>query len=472
MNARTGVRAGTSSTNWTGATEGSEVFIKVQKIRNTGRGDALEPRSIMKSEYDEKPGRHDLAVAPVQGVDLPSGRASPRCRHCTHPMVWHDDKGCRSGRGNVHGGCGCDRNRKGKTIMKTAPAADASPPALAAHETLFSKALGDAAIAAHAMGEALARAATEARLAHAAASGTVTTPPRPLPSILDVPVPPKAAKPNRLAVERGVTALPTLPSEQSGEAPETRLPPAKSGVLDLDAVIAKASLSESAKQVLAAIAIYPNGATTTQIVAQTPWAARTIQNLAVPLRAANLIERGALKLTREGREFLDANPVDFTPRALNGSELAVLGASARYENGATTVQLALHTKLSTRTIQNILLVLRREGFIDRSSGAITPEGRAKLPADGVSALEGARLIAYHLEDLPQGEAEIFRLLLAAGDAEVTTSDLAEQSDLSQRTVQNILTNLRKRLLVVKGGNTVTDTIAKAFKQGANDAAAK
>lgn len=49
-----------------------------------------------------------LTAPRVQGVDLPIGDG-PRCSECTHPLDWHDENGCRYGRGGVHGGCSCKR---------------------------------------------------------------------------------------------------------------------------------------------------------------------------------------------------------------------------------------------------------------------------------------------------------------------------------------------------------------------------
>ena len=225
-------------------------------------------------------------------------------------------------------------------------------------------------------------------------------------------------------------------------------------------------LSSGARKVLAAANLYPNGATTTQIVAQTSLSARTVQNCLVALRGAGLVTRDVPILTEAGKAFLATNAVDFTPRALGQTELTLLKALDVCKGRATTRLLAMHTKLSARTIQNVLVVLRREGYVVRGSLDLTPEGAAKIEGDLTPILTGQALLDQRASELPEGEATVFSILVSLPEGQgMSTFDLAERTGLSMRTIQNILVLLRRRVLVRRGGLPhVSDEIAHAVRE--------
>lgn len=388
-----------------------------------------------------------------------------RCRGCTHPLNWHDLEGCRYG-------CGCTKpHGKKKREPKALEHANGHLVTPPNHDTLFAAALDRAAAGFETAAQAMRDAATEARLARAAA---LAAPAVRMPEILTPPTPKPAPKPAPKAPPKPAPAAAFGPNPP---APAETL--ARSVVPSVADMMANATmtpemedliraLSSGARKVLAAANLYPAGAKTTQLVAQTALSARTIQNNLVDLRRVGFIASGAPIVTLAGKAFLATNPVDFTPRALGKGEISVLKALDVCKGRATTRLVAMHTKLSQRTIQNILVDLRREGFVTRGELSLTAEGTARLGDDATPILAGQALIEARASELPDGEATVFSILVTLVDGEETsTSNLADRTGLSQRTIQNILVELRRRVLVARDKGApprVSDEIAHAVRE--------
>jgi hypothetical protein len=231
--------------------------------------------------------------------------------------------------------------------------------------------------------------------------------------------------------------------------------------LDPETALRAATLGDGPRKVLAAMALYPTGATSRQLVAQTSFSARTITNYTSELRGAGLVERGSSTITSAGHNFLRANPIAFTAKVLEPGLRAVLVVMAKYPNGPTARQICLHTKFSARTVTNYVSELRGRGYVVRGELKPTDEGR-KLVADEVGAVRtGEDLFKDRLAALGGGEAAVARAIWELHPGIVTSADLQERTGFSARTITNYLSTLRGHMLVARGSISLSSEMAAA-----------
>lgn len=385
------------------------------------------------------------------------------CSHCKHDT--HKGRECGYGKdiGTTFAICRCVTDTRGRrvdspavdddqTTTNEATVLDGDLNGPLTVDTRFAAALDEASRALGVASAAFATAAKEARIARASTLAyTTASVARLVPATLKTP----PSNPTSLhSLMKGGTTVVTVNGETSINGVATSLDP--------EMVLRAASLGEGPRKVLAAMALYPTGAVARQLVAQTGFSARTITNYTSELRGAGLVERGSSSITPAGYEFLRANPISFTPRALEPGLRSVLVVMAKYPS-VTARQICLHTKFSARTVTNYVSELRGRGYVVRGELKPTEEGRALVADEVGTVLTGTALFQDRAKDLGAGEAKLFGELWRIHPRTATSADLQDRTGFSARTITNYLSTLRGHMLVARGSIALSSEMATAHE---------
>jgi hypothetical protein len=141
-------------------------------------------------------------------------------------------------------------------------------------------------------------------------------------------------------------------------------------------------------------------------------------------------------------------------KAMGAGEKTVLIAIAQQPEGMTREHITVETGYKRSTRDAYIQRLFQKGYVGVGTGKIraTDEGIEALGHDYEQLPQGQDLIEYHLKNLPEGEAKIFRLLVEAYennvDGVMNRDDITQVTGYQRSTRDAYIQRLTARQLVV------------------------
>lgn len=141
--------------------------------------------------------------------------------------------------------------------------------------------------------------------------------------------------------------------------------------------------------------------------------------------------------------------------ALGAGEMRCLSAIGQHARGVTREQLTVLTGYKRSTRNTYLQRLHAAGYITTHAERIymTDGGRAALGDSLIILPTGAALQQYWLDHLPQGEREVFRLILGAHPGDLDRESITTETGYKRSTRNTYLQRLQSRELVTSAGTT-------------------